>query len=115
MSEPSSALDARALIAAVRQGDETALDRAYRLTFGHEMGRLVLAHHLAQCGVGDQLGAANLKYAAGKHDGALQLAAMAGFDPAAIAVGVLTGDLEESGHEEPERFAFDALADEEFG
>jgi hypothetical protein len=65
----------------------------------------VLAHHLAECGVGNPLGVDNLKYAAGMHDGALQLAAKARFDQAALAVAVLTDQLEERTDEPSSSFA----------
>ena len=96
-TEAPQALDGARLIAEVRRGDPSAIDRAYVATFGHELGRLVLAHHMADCGVGNTLGAAeeNLAYRAGMHDGALMLASRAGFDQAAIAVAVLTDQLEE--------------------
>lgn len=109
MSGPLSAVDGRALAALIRQGDDDALKRAYKVTFGNDLGRLVLAHHLQECGVGNALGPSKLKYAAGKHDGALSLASKAGFDQAAIAVGVLTDELEETGHEGSEAFDYAAL------
>lgn len=95
MSEEPSAIDGQRLIFEVRRGDPDAIERAYKITFGHDLGRLVLAHHLAECGVGNPLGPDNLKYAAGRHDGALALALKAGFDQAAVAVAVLTDNLEE--------------------
>lgn len=113
MSEPISAIDGPALIAAVRAGNSEALERAYRMTFGHDMGRLVLAHHLWSCGVGQPLGTNNLKFAAGKIDAALELAAMAGFDASAVAVAVLTDDLEETGHEGSASFDYASLGAED--
>jgi hypothetical protein len=101
MSEPApSAIDAVRLIDLVRRGDQVAIGQAYQLTFGNDLGRLVLAHHLAECGVGNPLGTENLKYAAGKHDGALLLALKAGFDQASVAVAVLTDNLEERANHE---------------
>lgn len=88
-----SAIDGPALIAAIRGGKPEAIDQAYRLTFAGDLGRLVLAHHLAECGVGNQLGREALEYVAGKHDGALLLASKAGYDQASISVAVLTDDL----------------------
>lgn len=116
MREDPSAFDAARLIADVRRGDETALAQAYKHTFGNALGRLVLAHHLVECGVGNALGAEGLKYAAGKHDGALQLASRAGFDQAAVAVAVLTDELEERSDDETSRYpaADDMLDDERF-
>lgn len=113
MSETVSAIDGRALAALIRQGDGDALDRAYKVTFGNELGRLVLAHHLSECGVGNALGPDNLKYAAGMHDGALSLASKAGFDQAAIAVGVLTDELEERDHAEPESLNYVQLDEDD--
>lgn len=95
MSEATPAFDAVKLIADIRAGDPRALDGAYRVTFGTELGRLVLAHHLQDCGVGNALGGQDLAYRAGRHDGALALAAKAGFDAASIAVAVLTDQLQE--------------------
>lgn len=112
MSEPISAIDGPALIAAIRLGDDEALARAYRAVFANDLGRLVLAHHLAECGVGNALGTDNLKYAAGKHDGALLLALKAGFDQAAVAVGVLTDNLEERSDARSSGFDYAPLDDE---
>lgn len=88
------AFDAARLIADLRAGDEAAVRRAYLATFGTDLGRLVLTHHMAECGVGNPLGPKKLKYAAGMHDGALKLAAMAGFDQSAINVAVISDNLE---------------------
>jgi hypothetical protein len=112
MSEPVSAIDGARLIAEVRRGDEEALRRAYQVTFGHDLGRLVLAHHLQECGVGNALGTDDLKYRAGKHDGALQLALKAGFDQAAVAVAVLTDELEERADEGSSVY-YDAALDDD--
>ena len=53
---------------------------------------------MANCGVGNMLGQADsagqLRYQAGRHDAALELAAAAGFDQASIAVAILTDQLE---------------------
>ncbi|MGH6955296.1 MAG: hypothetical protein ACREEW_01370 [Caulobacteraceae bacterium] len=90
--------DAARLIADVRKGDPAALAQAYKITFGHDLGRLVLAHHMAECGVGNALGGAQsagaLRYQAGRHDAALALASAAGFDQASIAVAVLSDTLQ---------------------
>lgn len=117
MSETHPAFDAARLIAEVRRGDGEAIDRAYKATFDNALGRLVLAHHLAECGVGNRLGAENLKYAAGMHDAALSLALKAGFDQASIAVAVLTDNLEERSTDETSRYepaAYVLADDEEF-
>lgn len=112
MSEPPSAIDAARLIAEVRRNDSDAIERAYRFVFGNDLGRLVLAHHMADCGVGNTLGETNLKYRAGMHDGALQLALKAGFDQAAVAVAVLNDDLEERATDErSSTFDYAALDD----
>lgn len=96
--EAHAHFDALRLVADLRRGDQTAFEEAYQRTFGNEMGRLVLAHHLAECGVGNALGRhltdAELRYAIGMHDSAINLAAKAGYDQAAIAVGVLSDNLE---------------------
>jgi hypothetical protein len=98
VTEPAQGLpafDAPALIARVRGGDEAALRQAYVATFGHELGRLVLAHHLSDCGVGRPLGRDdNLRYVAGRHDAAIDLASKAGFDEASLSVAVLSDQLE---------------------
>jgi len=93
------AFDAARLIADLRRGDPGAIAQAYRITFAAELGRLVLAHHLAECGVGNALAPSatsgqTLFYAAGRHDGALLLATAAGYDQASLAVAVLTDQLE---------------------
>ncbi len=105
--------DAARLIADVRRGDPEAISEAYRRTFGHEMGRLVLAHHLADCGVGSALGHKQLKYAAGKHDAAILLASLAGFDQAALAVAVLTDNLEERSDDQSSNFADPVTLDDD--
>lgn len=117
MSESPSAIDGARLIAEVRRGDPDALDRAYKMTFGHDLGRLVLAHHLHECGVGQPLGKKGLKYAAGKHDAAIDLAAKAGFDEAALAVAVLTDELEERTNDPSSNFndAYIPPDDDDFG
>lgn len=120
MSDPADEyvpkFDAARLIAEIRRGDGRALEQAYAYTFGNELGRLVLAHHLAECGVGNALGAENLKYAAGKHDGALSLASKAGFDQASLAVAVLSDELEERATDETSQFRFEGVAgDEDLG
>jgi hypothetical protein len=90
------------LIALVRAGDRQALDLAYQMTFRTEVGRLVLAHHLMESGVGNAIPIdgtdADLRYLVGQHNAALALAAAAGLDQATIVVAALTGNLEENHH-----------------
>ena len=93
--------DHAALIAGVRRKDAKAIERAYLETFGSDLGRIVLAHHLVECGVGMLMGSGpDLPYNAGRHDAAIVLATAAGFDQAAIAVATLTDTLEGSIHEQ---------------
>lgn len=99
--------DAARLIAGIRRQEPEALRQAYALTFNTEVGRIVLAHFLAECGVGQRQGTGatteDRHYAAGRHDAAIDLAAQAGFDGAALAVAVLTDGLTEERHNaEPE-------------
>jgi hypothetical protein len=111
---PFPTFDAKKLIADVRKGDERAIRQAYAVTFGTEWGRLVLAHHLACSNVGARQGpgvsADDRHYAAGVHDAALQLAEMAGYGQAALAVAVLTDELTEENHAQSE----DRLASQGF-
>lgn len=97
-AEAAPVYDRARLIADVRKNDQEAIAKAYAETFQNELGRLVLAHFLVQCGVGAVRGqaetAAQLRYQTGRHDAALELALAAGFDAASVAVGVMTGDLE---------------------
>lgn len=90
--------DAARLIAEMRRGDPAAIEQAYRFTFGNDLGRLVLMHHLSQAGVGSvigpHLGDGELRYAVGRHDAAIMLANAAGYDQAAIAAAVITDTLE---------------------
>lgn len=90
--------DAARLIADVRKGDPVALKQAYAVTFGNDLGRLVLAHHLAECGVGNALGVGGstreMAYQAGRHDAALQLVTAAALDQASLVVAILTDNLE---------------------
>lgn len=93
------ALDAARLVADIRKNDPDAVDRAFRLTFDSDVGRLVLAIHLADCGVGNSFGPhlsdADLRYAAGRHDAAIALAQRARFDQAALIAAIFTDTLEE--------------------
>jgi hypothetical protein len=99
MSEVLSALpdfDHAKLIAELRAGNRERIDHAYRLVFGSELGRLVLADHLACCGFGDPLGREALEYKAGMIDAALDLANKARFDRSSLAAAILTDQLEGS-------------------
>lgn len=114
--------DARRLIAEIKAGDGEALAQAYRLTFHTELGRLVLAHHLNACGIGQIEGPGgsndNRNYAAGFRDAALTLASHAGFGPEAIAVAIIADELtEDHGHAEPEstEFVFVPDPDDDLG
>ena len=110
--EPLSAIDGRALIAQIRAGDEIALEAAYKQVFGTDIGRLVLAHHLSEMGVGANFGFDNLKYRAGRHDAALDLASKAGFDATTVSVAVLTDNLEGNTDDDAQGpLAFDDLLD----
>lgn len=90
--------DAVRLIALVREGNEDAITEAYRRTYGSDLGRLVLAHHAAECGVGQVFGASATSeerhYVAGQHDAAIRLMSAAGYDQATAVVMVLTDQLE---------------------
>lgn len=95
---PVPAFDVARLIADLRKGDESVLDRAYRLTFDNQVGRLVLANILKECGVGEPFGAGssvdNIHFRAGAHDAGLNIAGRAGFDQAAIVAANFTAELE---------------------
>ena len=104
--EAPRAFDAARLIADIRKGDPAAMDQAFKVTFGNDLGRLVLARHLADCGVGRQFNPAgwsdaDLRYAVGVHDGALDLAVKAGFDQASVIAALATDTLEGETDEEP--------------
>lgn len=124
MTDALPEFDARKLIALVRKGEPEAIRQAYAFTFGTDLGRLVLAHHLASCGVGRLSGSGvstdDRHYAAGQHDAALMLAEEAGYGQAALAVAVLTDELtEENSHGDPRPsadpdFAYVAPLDGEF-
>lgn len=92
------AFDAAKFIADLRLGDPQALEQAYKLTFGHDMGRLVLGHFMTECGVGTQLDInctdGELRYLVGQHNAAVALAARAGFDPPSIIARIMTDNLE---------------------
>ena len=88
------------LVAELRHGGdraEAAAGRAYRAVFATAMGRIVLLHHLMECGVGRVLGCEGsdiqLRYSTGMMDSAIMLANKAGYDEAALAGSVLTQEL----------------------
>lgn len=95
---PVQIVDTHALMARLRAQDPAAIAQAYRMTFGSDLGRLVLAHHLAASGVGQIFGPdmdpVESRYRQGRHDGALDLFSRAGFDLASAALMVMTGQLE---------------------
>lgn len=90
--------DTHAILAALRSEEPGAMTQAYRQVFGGELGRLVLAHILAEAGVGRRFGgeltAQALAYHQGGHDVALEILDRAGFDPASAALLTITGSLE---------------------
>lgn len=90
--------DSHALIARVRAGDSEALAEAYRITFGHELGRLVLADVAQQAGIGGKYMGAPDPYSIGHHQGghdlAVDLLNSAGFDQASAIAMTMTGQLE---------------------
>jgi hypothetical protein len=96
--------DTHALIAKLRAGDDRAIEEAYRLTFGSEWGRFVLAHIAAEAGVGQRFGgeasAVELAFHQGRHDGAIDILNRAHFDPASTVTMVMTGRLEGSTDEQ---------------
>jgi hypothetical protein len=96
-------IDAPALTAQLRMGDEQVVQQAYRMVFASDMGKFVLLHHLWACGVGRALGNdasdAQLRYSAGMMDSAIRLANEAGYDEAALAAAsVLTQELPDERH-----------------
>lgn len=99
MTDTPPEFDAARLIADVRRGTPEAVAEAYKMTFGHPFGRFVLAHFAAACGVGGKLGVGDLKYHAGRHDAAVELINLAGFDQISAVVAVMTDNLEGSDDE----------------
>ena len=98
--------DAARLIADMRKGDPIAIEEAYTRTFGNNLGRLVLAHHLAVCGVGNKIGGlgvspGDLAYAVGRHDAAIELALAAHFDQAAVVAALASETLEGNDDADP--------------
>jgi hypothetical protein len=101
--EPQAKFDALRLMDEVRKADPEAIAQAFSHVFDNGLGRLVLALHLMESGVGNPIGrpgmsAEELFYAVGRHDAAISLAARV-YDPAALAVATLTGELEGSTNE----------------
>lgn len=96
---PRPDFDSHALIARLRDDDAEALAEAYRLTFGTEWGRAVLADIAAKAGVGCKYGGTatdpySIGYHQGGHDLAVDLLTGAGFDQASAISMVMTGRLE---------------------
>lgn len=90
--------DTHALIARLRADDEAAREEAYRIVFGSQIGREVLADICLQAGVGGRYGGApdlySLGYHQGGHDLALEILARARFDQASAINMAMTGQLE---------------------
>jgi hypothetical protein len=110
-------IEAARLISDLRAGHEEALAQAYKMTFGHLLGRLVLADFMRACGVGDTLGphvdGPARHYQAGRHDAAIVLLRSAGYDQPSTVVAAFGGDLEERENEDPVA-AYRPLDDEDF-
>lgn len=106
---PPPRFDAQRLMDELRKGDAgdpEAVALAFREVFDTGLGRLVLGVHLLECGVGNVIGRAEmtdaeLRYRVGMHDAAIRLAGRV-FDPAALAVMTITGELERSDAYEPD-------------
>ncbi len=101
--ERAHGFDSARLIARVRDGDEAGVREAYRRTFGHELGRVVLLHALAQIGgVGQARGPEtppDANHRNGRASAVLDIAGLAGFDPVAVAAAGLTQILEGADYE----------------
>lgn len=101
--EPAATFDSARLIAEVRRGDPAAIEEAYRVTFGHALGRTVLLHALAVVGeIGKPRGPESREDANhinGRGYAVLEIARLAGFDPVAISAAGLTQLLEGAPHE----------------
>ena len=101
MSDPVDIVfDDVALAAQLRSSGEqreALIAQAYARVFNNELGRLVLAHHLAECGVGAIRGPGlNLEqraYMDGAADAAIKLSVFAHYDDADRAVMILTDEL----------------------
>lgn len=85
--------DPEGLAARLAVQDPEALGEAYRLVFTGEIGRFVLAHILADAGVGQprgpEMGARERMYQDGRQDQALQIMNRAGFEQRSAVVAVL--------------------------
>jgi hypothetical protein len=95
-------LDTKRLIALLVMGDQVVIDEAYQRVFNTELGRVVLAHHMMECGVGNPITAETdsaLREVVARHNAALELAAKAGIGQAAIVAATITGTLEENDDE----------------
>lgn len=86
--------DPEALAARLRAKDEGALAQAYRICFGGEVGRYVLAHILAEAGIGQvrgpDMGGEARAFWDGRMATAITIMNRAGADEASAAVTVLS-------------------------
>lgn len=101
--EPARGFDSARLIADVRRGDPTAIEEAYRQTFGTALGRVVLLHALTTIG---EIGLPRApeppelsNHRNGRGHAVLTMANLAGFDPVAVAAAGLTQTLEGADYE----------------
>lgn len=103
MSEALPTFDRAAVMARLRQGDTDEIARAYSRTFGSEEGRFVLAHLLAEAGVGNRFGGkgtgVEIAYHQGGHDVAIDIMERAGFDRHSAVLAAMTDHLEGQDHE----------------
>ncbi|WP_217433771.1 hypothetical protein [Caulobacter sp. S45] len=101
-------VDNARLLADLRALNPVAIAQAYRMTFGGQVGRFVLTHWMADCGVGRAQGpgvsAEDRTYLAGRHDAAIDLMSSAGFDQPSAVLATLT---EQLGDMDNERYAPD--------
>ncbi len=98
--------DRERVLAVLREGGEdreAMMGMAYAMTFGTELGRVVLMDVLERAGVGALVPVhvtdAQLRYQVGRMNAAIELAGNAGLDQAAIAAAIIEGQLEESRHD----------------
>jgi hypothetical protein len=103
---PAAALldfDPAAALERLRRGDPDELARAYRRVFSGPEGRFVLAHILAEAGVGQIFGPGLTSdarhYAQGQHDGALAIMNRADHDQLSVVMMVQTDNLEGIDHD----------------
>lgn len=96
--DPAYVGDSHALLAAMRDGDDTLVAQAYRRVFGSPEGRLVLAHQAAEAGVGQirpmGLPRDDRAMLDGQVNHALKILTLAGFDASSVAVMTMTDTLE---------------------